>query len=241
MSEQNKNQDEDLRKSLQGIGFSEAEIDDILKSEESAEKEKEGSEEDETEDEKEAKAKQKEMDDEAEKSLKAKEDLEKSLQSTLEELKNIKGKLNKLNPKVEKSEIASDELVKSFNAKTDGLEKSFGELKEEFTASLSDITKSLGELKASIETIGENSKGMKGHQFSNFIQKGGETRTEDGKTIVSIKDKDTLIKSLNTLYDKSEGSEKESLGSSLMNLEGSGILDKTAIMALTKNNIEITR
>jgi hypothetical protein len=237
MSKKDIQVDEDLRKSLQGI-FSDEEINDLFKSEDG---DKDDMDEDKEDDNKEDEDKE-EKEDDTEKSLNSKKDLQKSIQSKLDELKTLQVELKKLTP-IEKSETATDDLVKSFNAKTESLEKSFGELKEEFSTSLSDITKSLATLQKSIETIGENSRGMKGHQFSNFIQKSGEGVTEDGFTVLSIHNKEGISQSLLDIMEKSEGSEKEALSSAIMNLEctgvGSLVQNRTAMNVLAKNKIKL--
>jgi hypothetical protein len=232
MSKKDIQVDEDLRKSLQGI-FTDDEINDLLKSEDgdkddmdTEEKEDDGEEGEEKED-------------DTEKSQTSKDDLEKSIQAKTAELKTLLSERKKLEP-IEKSE--SDELVKSFGQKYDSLEKSLNDVREEFTTSLDTINKSLADLQKSIDTIGENSRGMKGHQFSNFIQKGGE-QTEDGFTMLNIRDKESISKSLMDIMEKSQGEEKEALSNAIMNFECTGVTsliqNRTAMGALAKNKIKL--
>jgi hypothetical protein len=234
MSKKDIQVDEDLRKSLQGI-FTDDEINDLLKSED-GDKDDMDTEEKEDDDEGEDKE---EKEDDTEKSQTSKDDLEKSIQAKTAELKTLLSERKKFEP-IEKSE--SDELVKSFGQKYDSLEKSLNEVKDEFTTSLSTINKSLADLQKSIDTIGENSRGMKGHQFSNFIQKGGE-QTEDGFTMLNVRDKEAISKSLMDIMEKSQGEEKEALSNAIMNFECTGVTsliqNRTAMGALAKNKIKL--
>lgn len=234
MSKKDIQVDEDLRKSLQGI-FSDDEINDLLKSED-GDKDDMNTEEKEDDDEGEDKE---EKEDDTEKSQTSKDDLEKSIQAKTAELKTLLSERKKFEP-IEKSE--SDELVKSFGQKYDSLEKSLNEVKDEFATSLSTINKSLADLQKSIDTIGENSRGMKGHQFSNFIQKGGE-QTEDGFTMLNVRDKEAISKSLMDIMEKSQGEEKEALSNAIMNFECTGVTsliqNRTAMGALAKNKIKL--
>jgi hypothetical protein len=234
MSKKDIQVDEDLRKSLQGI-FSDDEINDLLKSEDG---DKDDMDTEEKEDEGEGEDKE-EKEDDTEKSQTSKDDLEKSIQAKTAELKTLLSERKKFEP-IEKSE--SDELVKSFGQKYDSLEKSLNEVKDEFTTSLSTINKSLADLQKSIDTIGENSRGMKGHQFSNFIQKGGE-QTEDGFTMLNVRDKEAISKSLMDIMEKSQGEEKEALSNAIMNFECTGVTsliqNRTAMGALAKNKIKL--
>lgn len=234
MSKKDIQVDEDLRKSLQGI-FTDDEINDLLKSED-GDKDDMDTEEKEDDDEGEDKE---EKEDDTEKSQTSKDDLEKSIQAKTAELKTLLSERKKFEP-IEKSE--SDELVKSFGQKYDSLEKSLNEVKDEFATSLSTINKSLADLQKSIDTIGENSKGMKGHQFSNFIQKGGE-QTEDGFTMLNVRDKEAISKSLMDIMEKSQGEEKEALSNAIMNFECTGVTsliqNRTAMGALAKNKIKL--
>lgn len=231
MSKKDIQVDEDLRKSLQGI-FTDDEINDLLKSED-GDKDDMDTEEKEDDDEGEDK------EDDTEKSQTSKDDLEKSIQAKTAELKTLLSERKKFEP-IEKSE--SDELVKSFGQKYDSLEKSLNEVKDEFATSLSTINKSLADLQKSIDTIGENSRGMKGHQFSNFIQKGGE-QTEDGFTMLNVRDKEAISKSLMDIMEKSQGEEKEALSNAIMNFECTGVTsliqNRTAMGALAKNKIKL--
>lgn len=235
MSKKDIQVDEDLRKSLQGI-FTDDEINDLLKSED-GDKDDIGTEE--KEDDGEEGEDKEEKEDDTEKSQASKDDLEKSIQAKTAELKTLLSERKKFEP-IEKSE--SDELVKSFGQKYDSLEKSLNEVKDEFTTSLSTINKSLADLQKSIDTIGENSRGMKGHQFSNFIQKGGE-QTEDGFTMLNVRDKEAISKSLMDIMEKSQGEEKEALSNAIMNFECTGVTsliqNRTAMGALAKNKIKL--
>jgi hypothetical protein len=234
MSKKDIQVDEDLRKSLQGI-FTDDEINDLLKSED-GDKDDMDTEEKEDDDEGEDKE---EKEDDTEKSQTSKDDLEKSIQAKTAELKTLLSERKKFEP-IEKSE--SDELVKSFGQKYDSLEKSLNDVREEFTTSLDTINKSLADLQKSIDTIGENSRGMKGHQFSNFIQKGGE-QTEDGFTMLNVRDKEAISKSLMDIMEKSQGEEKEALSNAIMNFECTGVTsliqNRTAMGALAKNKIKL--
>lgn len=234
MSKKDIQVDEDLRKSLQGI-FSDDEINDLLKSED-GDKDDMDTEEKEDDDE-EGEDKEKE---DTEKSQTSKQDIQKSIQSKLDELKTLQVELKKLEPVIEKSE--SDELIKSFGQKYDSLEKSLNDVKDEFATSLTSINKSLSDLQKSIETIGENSRGMKGHQFANFIQKGGE-QTEDGFTMLNVRDKESISKSLMDIMEKSQGEEKEALSNAIMNFECTGVTsliqNRTAMNVLAKNKIKL--
>lgn len=236
MSKKDIQVDEDLRKSLQGI-FSDEEINDLLKSEDG---DKDDMDTEEKEDDDKEKGEDKEEKEDTEKSQTSKQDIQKSIQSKLDELKILQVELRKLEPVIEKSE--SDELVKSFGQKYDSLEKSLNDVKDEFSTSLNTINKSLEVLQKSIETIGENSRGMKGHQFANFIQKGGE-QTEDGFTMLNVRDKEAITKSLMDIMEKSAGEEKEALSNAIMNYEctgvGSLIQNRTAMGVLTKNKIKL--
>lgn len=237
MSKKDIQVDEDLRKSLQGI-FSDDEINDLLKSEDG---DKDDMNTEEKEDDGEEGEDKEEKEDDTEKSQTSKQDIQKSIQSKLGELKTLQVELKKLEP-IEKSEPANDELFKSFGQKYDSLEKSLNEVKDEFTTSLSTINKSLADLQKSIDTIGENSRGMKGHQFSNFIQKGGE-QTEDGFTMLNVRDKEAISKSLMDIMEKSQGEEKEALSNAIMNFECTGVTsliqNRTAMGALAKNKIKL--
>lgn len=237
MSKKDIQVDEDLRKSLQGI-FSDDEINDLLKSEDG---DKDDMDTEEKEDDDDEEGDDKEEKEDTEKSQTSKDDLEKSIQAKTAELKTLLSERKKLEP-IEKSEPANDELFKSFGQKYDSLEKSLNDVKDEFATSLSTINKSLETLQKSIETIGENSKGMKGHQFSNFIQKGGE-QTEDGFTMLNIRDKESISKSLMDIMEKSQGEEKEALSNAIMNFECTGvsslIQNRTAMGALAKNKIKL--
>ena len=234
MSKKDIQVDEDLRKSLQGI-FSDEEINDLLKSEDGNKDDMDTEEKEDDDEEGEDKEKE-----DTEKSQTSKQDIQKSIQSKLDELKTLQVELKKLEPVIEKSE--SDELIKSFGQKYDSLEKSLNDVKDEFATSLSTINKSLSDLQKSIETIGENSRGMKGHQFSNFIQKGGE-QTEDGFTMLNVRDKESISKSLMDIMEKSQGEEKEALSNAIMNFECTGvsslIQNRTAMGALAKNKIKL--
>ena len=227
--------DEDLRKSLQGI-FSDEEINDLFKSEDGEADDKEEKEDDKEDDDEEEKE-----ENDTEKSLKSKEDLNKSIQEATENLKALLTERKKLEP-VGKSELIDNELFKSFGQKYDSLEKSLNDVREEFTDSLITISKSLETLQKTVETIGENSKGMKGHQFANFIQKGGE-QTEDGFTVINVRDKESISKSLMDIMEKSEGAEKEALSNAIMNFEctgvGSLIQNRTAMNSLIRNKIKL--
>lgn len=235
MSEKNIQVDEDLRKSLQGI-FTDDEINDLLKSEDG---DKDDMNTEEKEDDGEEGEDKEEKEDDTEKSQTSKDDLEKSIQAKTAELKTLLSERKKFEP-IEKSE--SDELVKSFGQKYDSLEKSLNDVREEFTTSLDTINKSLADLQKSIDTIGENSRGMKGHQFSNFIQKGGE-QTEDGFTMLNVRDKEAISKSLMDIMEKSQGEEKEALSNAIMNFECTGVTsliqNRTAMGALAKNKIKL--
>lgn len=235
MSKKDIQVDEDLRKSLQGI-FSDDEINDLLKSEDG---DKDDMNTEEKEDDGEEGEDKEEKEDDTEKSQTSKDDLEKSIQAKTAELKTLLSERKKFEP-IEKSE--SDELVKSFGQKYDSLEKSLNDVREEFTTSLDTINKSLADLQKSIDTIGENSRGMKGHQFSNFIQKGGE-QTEDGFTMLNVRDKEAISKSLMDIMEKSQGEEKEALSNAIMNFECTGVTsliqNRTAMGALAKNKIKL--
>lgn len=235
MSKKDIQVDEDLRKSLQGI-FSDDEINDLLKSEDG---DKDDMDTEEKEDDGEEGEDKEEKEDDTEKSQTSKDDLEKSIQAKTAELKTLLSERKKFEP-IEKSE--SDELVKSFGQKYDSLEKSLNDVREEFTTSLDTINKSLADLQKSIDTIGENSRGMKGHQFSNFIQKGGE-QTEDGFTMLNVRDKEAISKSLMDIMEKSQGEEKEALSNAIMNFECTGVTsliqNRTAMGALAKNKIKL--
>jgi len=250
MSEELKKQaDEDLVKSLaEELDMPEEEIKLLLKSDDTGDKDKKKEGEDEEEEEKGKKKPVKEDEEEEEKGKKkpemkksesgdlsgmSKDDIKKSISSLMGELKTRDN-----SPVIEKSE--TNNLLKSLE---DNLTKSFtdslGEMKEGFEKSVKDLTDEVSSLKETIEVIGENSQGTKGVDFG-FISKAGDDApiVEEGKTIISSKDREFISNKLFEIIEKStDDNLKKSASVDLINYQGSGEISKNMLSTLNSNDV----
>lgn len=205
---------EELRKSLEGV-LTPEELDEFFKSEDMEEEKEESEEKDEEESEE-------EKEEEAEKSEKedlqprTEEEIKKSIADNITELKKVQG-INE-----------PTAIEKSLKETNDKLEKSLGEMREEndeLKKSLGTMQETLEELQKSIDTIGQTSQGTKHQVKFQHIEKSGESDlgvNQDGKTAVSVSEKDELEKAVTDSWERSEGAEKELLEKAVVNLNGAG-------------------
>jgi len=234
---------EELMKSLEGL-FTQEELEDLFKSED-AEGEEEKSDEDdekEGEEEKDMEKSDCKKSDESNIEPKTEEELKKSIADNISALKKLQG--------IEEPTA----IEKSLKETNDKLEKSLSYMKEENE----DLKKSLGEtndliksLEDKINEIGQNSQGTK-HQIKfDHLEKGQESDLEkaqsEGKTIVSITDRNSFEKSLNDAWEGAEGNEKELLEKAVMNFSGSGKVAQDQdtlsriVRAMAKQDIIVTK
>jgi hypothetical protein len=144
------------------------------------------------------------------------EEIKKSIADNIAELKKVQGF----------SEPTA--IEKSLKDTNDKLEKSLGEMREEnseLKKSLGTMQETLEELQKSIDTIGQTSQGTKHQVNFKHIEKSGEGDlgvNKDGKTVISVFEKNQLEKAVTDSWEKAEGSEKELLEKAVVNLSGSG-------------------
>lgn len=219
--------DEIVKSLAEDLGMKEDEIRSLLKSEDS-EEEKEDKEEDE---EKEEDEKESEKSEKQDITSMSDDDIKKSISGLVQELNKRKPEV-----KIEKSE--NDNLLKSL---TDEFQKSISSIKEDLqksvTESISAINSKVEEIQKSVNSIGENSKGLKGMRFD-FIEKAGDTApiVKDGVTYLSSSDRNGISEAMLDIVEKSENEDlKKSVSADLINYQGSGELSKRAITNLNKN------
>lgn len=205
---------DDLRKSLEDLDFSEEEIKDMIKKAESlsiSKSEDEG--EDEEAIEEAMKNKKESEDGEGEeeedydeeevkkaynKIMKMKSKLDKSMNDFLDRFGNVPG-FKKPDFDVKNKSINED-IIKSFDS---SIEKSFEKQNQINDA----ILKSLGDLTETVNKIAEAPNPFKSllGDYSNRIIEKGEKFNDDGKKVISLKNKkevqDVLIKSLDAVKD----------------------------------------
>jgi len=214
---------EELIKSLtEELELSEEQVEVLLKSGDYDEKDKGGDDDDE---------KKSKKDDKGDDTKKAsKDDLMKSLKDTLNQLQALEPekKIEKSNTDdLEKS--IGDKVEKSLNDFKDGLEKSYKDKNEEL------VTLVKG-LKDTIDTIGENSQGIKGQQRFDYIQKSGDDDIvkEGNKTYIPY-NKQVVANTMLGIIEKSEDEDlKKSFTPHLMNLQGSGELTPDGVKLLNQ-------
>lgn len=219
---------DELKKSLAVVGFTEDEITDLIQKSENFTpeiKKEEGSEEISLEDLEKAYKEIETKEDEIEKAYKSdKEDISEKKTAKMAEMKKKGYKDDKEEEKKSVKKSNEDELNKNNSNEKDelikGLTEKIGSLEEKIdnTEEIDDIKKSVGGLTESINSIkelvtkiAETPIGMKSHQYAQFFEKGeGGEQNEDGKKVISLKDKETIMKSLENLAESTTDSDKKS-------------------------------
>jgi hypothetical protein len=221
----------DFAKSL---NMSVEELDDILKAgeadEELEEKEikPEGEDSEDSSDEEQEKSKTK--------------DLKKSILSDIHEKFQELKALSKPEP-IEKSD--ENDLIKSFGELKNDLMKSIESYNEQMTIIKSendDLKKSIGEMKEVIEKIASNSQGTKGMRFNvgNVLEKSMDVEEKDGKAYFSSKDKQGILKAMDTLFNSAQTEDlKKSIGDDMIQLESTGQMTQGALARLNANGIYV--
>jgi len=224
------NQDE-IRKNLAALDFSKEEIDDLLvkaeasKSEEEIEK---GSKKD-LEDLEKAYKEIETKEGEVEKAYKTdKEGISGEKEAMMAKMKEKgykpaveKAEIDELNKtKIEKKEEIvksedqekKDELIKGLSEKVEELETKANNTEEvdELKKSIGSVTESISEIKKIVTSIANTPNGMKSHQYSQFLEKAEDNElNNDNKKVISLRDKETLTKSLENLADATDDVDKK--------------------------------
>jgi len=228
----------DLKELFKGLGLSELEISGIIQKAENVDV-----------DDKEAieKAEAEKTKKEAEEKLST---LQKSIIDQVKELNEIKKSLGetKEEPKVEqpivkaednelqKSIAEQDELIKGLKQEIAGLKESSTNV-DNLAKSIQDITEGMSAISATVEKIASAPVGMKSHTHHAFIEKGG-VETEDGSRKVHITDKETILKGLETMIEKTTDQyKKETYEQTLISFNSNpdGAINKSVAYDLQKS------
>jgi len=106
---------------------------------------------------------------------------------------------------LEKSKDEKDVIIKGLNTKIDELEKKVTNTEEfdELKKSVEGVTESISSIKDLVTKIANTPNGMKSHQYSNFLEKanGDNDLSGENKTVISLRDKEKLTKSLESLAE----------------------------------------
>ena len=189
---------DELKKSLADLEFSEDEINQMISKAESEEIEEE-EEEEPSED---------EMQKAYDNIMKMKTDLDNTLKSFLDKFGKVPGfkapdfdvKNKSVGNDIEKS--VKEDISKAFTGNFDMIQKSF-EIQKEFN---DDIMKSLNNISETVQKIAEAPNPFKSILGNYSVIEKGEKFSDDGKQVISLKDKkrvqDTLLKSLDVLKEE---------------------------------------
>ncbi len=232
----------DLQDLFKGLGLSELEISGILQKAETVEV-----------DDKEAieKAEAEKVKKEAEEKA---AELQKSILAQVKELNEIKKGLGagepvkKEEPKVEKPIVKAEdndlqksiteqeELIKGLKEEIAGLQGSSTKI-DDLTKSINSITEGLATITQTVEKIASTPVGMKSHTHHTFIEKGG-VEAEDGSRKVHITDKETILKGLESMIDKTTDQyKKETYEQTLISFNSNpdGAISKSVAFDLQKS------